>query len=86
MTKAKKGFEVGSIVVCIKEHWRNGQRVTTIGKEYVVSFWSKNQVLIKEDTVGLKMLLPFSNFLPKNEYLQLQREKKINQIINKDEV
>lgn len=86
MSRPKKGYEAGSIVVCIKEEWQNGSRCTTIGKEYIVSFWSKNQVLIKEDTVGLKMLLPFSNFLPKNEYLQLQREKKLNQIINNDEI
>lgn len=91
MGRSKKGFSKGSVVVCIKNDWQNGQRFITIGKEYIVLSYYRShfrsprgypRILIKEDTVGGTRIVPCSYFMSKDEHLRLQRENKINEIIN----
>lgn len=95
MGRIKKGFTVGSIVVCIKGEWSNGNRFITVGKEYtVLSYWhmpnksshsilnSENypKIMIKGDTIGQK-LIPCIYFMPKDEYVRKLRNNKLSQII-----
>ena len=96
MGRIKKGFSKGSIVVCIKGEWSNGNRFITVGKEYtVLSYWHKPnksshsilnsdnypKIMIKEDTIGLQKLIPCDYFMPKNEYISKIRNEKIDKII-----
>ena len=93
MGRIKKGFSKGSIVVCVKDEWQNGSRFITVGREYIViEYWPKTstldklihtqypRILIKEDRIGIKKLIPCSYFMPKDEFISKERDTKLKSL------
>ena len=96
MGRIKKGFNVGSIVICIKDEWQIDNRFITAGREYIIlEYWPKPnkskhsilnsehypKIMIKDDTIGLKKLLSCGYFMPKDEYIKKLRDDKLSKII-----
>ena len=92
MGRIKRGFNKGSIVVCIEDEFQIGRRFITVGEEYTVLSYSHKpnkssifnsehfpQIMIKVDNI-LKNI-SCSHFMPKDEYVRKIRNDKLSQII-----